>query len=494
MKYLEKEYNSSSPLPQPLYHLMQNAGFEAAMLILAHTPPHASFFILAGTGNNGGDALIVALILKRHHRNVSVFAPSTPSSPLRNQALIDSQITTLPLSQFSPASLPPSSYIIDGLLGTGLNRNIKGEISTTLQKLAAHPHIPIFALDILSGCSADNGKIFSEKPLPHAHITIAFHRPKIGHFILPTKERSGKLIVVDIGLPEFNQKLIPLSSDTLIPNHPSLPTLTPPHPSLNTHKYSRGLLAIKASPLMPGAAILAAKAARKVGCGIIILFAPQSHAPLILSLCDTSMIVKPFKNTKHLASLIQQESRISALILGPGDTDFPSLQKILTLIPPSLPRVLDAGIFQAFADKPSDFIQTLSQLPPEIAVLTPHDREYSYVFSPPKSLSSRHERALFAAEKTQQVVLLKGNDTSIASPSQPTRIETLAPTSLATAGSGDVLSGIIGALLAQNIPSKHAAAHASNLHSLAAHHPKNTQKHTTAEQLINSINPLLLHP
>lgn len=456
------------------------------MSILANIPPEKTIYVLAGHGNNGGDALVVSRILSSYNRKLIVFATESSEyfpSELRNTALQNYSNRCLPLSRFSSYPLESSPVIVDGLLGTGVSRTLSGTMLDATDHLHSLDNPIIIALDIISGVSADTG-ISLLKNTKAAFLTITFHRPKLGHFILPSKMLASKITVVDIGLPNFNTKITPLKSDKILVNNPSLWESSIRKESLSDHKYTRGVVAIKSSSDMIGASILASQAARILGCGMVVLLCSKESKPVLQSIAPPGIVIKEYNNNDHLISLLN-DKKISSILIGPGDTDKTQLKRIIPSIINNInkPLTLDAGALTSFEDDPNQLISPLANSNHKV-VITPHIGEYYRLFCPLPNAITTPQMSAYGSELTRQTVLLKGNDTCISSPDFPTILETNATPTLATAGSGDILSGLIASIMAQSLPPHLAAARASYIHSNTTKRLKTT---SSAEDILKQI-------
>jgi ADP-dependent NAD(P)H-hydrate dehydratase / NAD(P)H-hydrate epimerase len=440
------------------FALMENAGRAVAQAITARYTPRA-VAVLCGPGNNGGDGEVVARCLTQAGWTVRVArlgdAPHGSGEAARHAALFHGDVVPL-----TPAALAGAALVVDALFGAGLSRALDGEAARTLQAAAAHK-LPIVAVDVPSGLMGDSG---ADIGAVAATLTVTFFRKKPGHVLQPGKALCGEVIVADIGTPESVwDHLTPqcFENDPCLWAH-ALPAL---HPEAN--KYTRGHALIVGGYPTTGASRLAARAAARVGAGLTTIAVPEVAFP-IYAAALTSVMVSVLSNhagRRDLARLLS-DMRFKALLIGPGaGVHARTREQVLALLATGRPTVLDADALTVFQDTPSDLFSAI-QGP---CVLTPHDGEFARIFKVDVAVN-KPARARAAAQLSGAVVVLKGSDTVIASPGADsmTLINSNAPPSLATAGSGDVLAGLITGWLTQGMPPFAAAAAAVWMHGAAA--------------------------
>ncbi|MGQ0590858.1 MAG: NAD(P)H-hydrate dehydratase, partial [Sphingosinicella sp.] len=286
------------------------------------------------------------------------------------------------------------------------------------------------AIDLPSGVAADDGAILS--PVPDCDLTVTFQTLKPAHLLQPAARHMGRIVVADIGIAAG-------SGLTEI----ARPILAPPGP--DDHKYARGLVTIVAGE-MAGAAALAAAAAMRAGAGVVRLQA-RAHVPGV----PAAVIQKPGDRLDRLG-----DKRIGALLIGPGLVEDEGL--LDAVLASGHPLVLDAGALNLLAEREMPRL--------EGAILTPHDGEFVRLFG--EREGSKVERARAAARETGAVIVYKGPDTVVAAPDGRAAIAPPAPAWLASAGSGDVLAGIVAAMRARGLPPFEAACAAVWRHGRAA--------------------------
>jgi ADP-dependent NAD(P)H-hydrate dehydratase / NAD(P)H-hydrate epimerase len=442
------------------FALMENAGRAVAQAIAARYTPR-TVAVLCGPGNNGGDGYVVARHLSQAGWTVRVArlgaAPQGSGEAAQHVALWRGDV--LPLT---PAALAGAALVVDAIFGAGLSRALEGEAALTLQAAAAQK-LPIVAIDVPSGLVGDYGANIGAVA---AKLTVTFFRKKPGHALQPGKALCGEVLVADIGTPESVWHHI---TPSCFENDPSLWAHALPTLHAESQKYTRGHALIVGGYPTTGASRLAARAAARAGAGLTTIAVPEV-AFAIYAAALTSVMVSPLSAhsaQKDLARLLS-DVRFKALLIGPGAGVNPSTREhVLALLKTGRPTVLDADAHTVFQDAPGDLFSAI-QGP---CVMTPHEGEFARIFKC-GTATSKVDRALAAAQLSGAVIVLKGSDTVIASPDPQSAMQTIvntnAPPTLATAGSGDVLAGVITGLLAQGMPPFLAAAAAVWMHGAAA--------------------------
>ena len=414
--------------------LMENAGQGIAREINQYYAPR-KVLVLCGPGNNGGDGFVIARGLRSLGWDVSIV-------PI-------AQTDQLP---FLPAFLADTEMVVDAMFGAGLTRPLEGAIRDIVQAVNLSGH-PVIAVDLPSGVNGDTGAIMGEAI--RADRTITFFRKKSGHLLQPGRSNCGITQVLDIGIPSsVLSEIKPQQWE----NTPRLWRSVWPLSHAGQHKYDRGHALIACGGVsMSGAARLAARAALRVGSGLVTLAVP-ADAINIVAAQSTAVMVAPYMDY----SVLLADQRRNALLLGPGNGISEGTRaNVLAALASGRPTVLDADALTVFAG----LTHLLAEAIKGAVVLTPHEGEFARLFS---RTGDKLASVRQAAKEVGAVVLLKGTDTVIAAPDGRATINTNAPETLATAGSGDVLAGIITGLLAQGMPAFEAAAAGAWLHGAAA--------------------------
>lgn len=430
--------------------LMEAAGFAVALEVRRRFRP-CRVAILCGPGNNGGDGFVVARLLRRAGYAVRLALLGEVGN-LKGDAGLMAQRWIGAVEPLGAEVLDRADVVVDALFGAGLARPLSGVAAEVVEEIGRRK-LPVVAVDVPSGVDGDTGAILGTAP--QAVVTVTFFRKKPGHLLLPGRLRCGEVVVADIGIPAA---VLDEVEPPIAENGPALWLDRFPWPEVDGHKYGRGHLVVVGGETMTGAARLAARAARRVGAGLATIAAPAA-ALAVYRAGDAGNIVASLDEYAGLLA----DGRKNALVLGPGGGVGEATRgRVLAALKAGKAMVLDADALTSFADTPRDLFKALSAN----VVLTPHDGEFARLFG--TAGGSRLERARQAAGRAGAVVLLKGADTVVAHPDGRAVINANAPPTLATAGSGDVLAGIIGGLLAAGMDGFDAAACGVWLHGEAA--------------------------
>ena len=444
--------------------LMENAGRAVADAVSRRWPLRP-IVVLCGPGNNGGDGFVAARILEQRGWQVRL-ALLGERAALKGDAARAAARWPGPVEGLGAACLTGAALVVDALFGAGLARPIGGLAREVIEALDAR-RLPVVAVDVPSGVDGAGGEV--RGIAPQAVLTVTFFRKKPGHLLLPGRLRCGETLVAPIGIPA---SVLDQVAASVAANHPDWWRDDFPWPGPESHKYRRGHVLVAGGSVMTGAARLAARAAARLGAGLVTVAAPEAAVP-IYAAALTGVIVQPVGGPAEgigaFRALLADPRRNAALI-GPGAGLGPTTRdKVLATLAAGKRAVLDADALSVFADDPPALFAAIRAGPAPIPVLTPHEGEFARLFERSgRKLSSKLDRAREAARESGAVVLLKGADTVVAAPDGRAAISEGAPAELATAGSGDVLAGMVVGLLAQGMPAFEAAAAASWLHADAA--------------------------
>jgi hydroxyethylthiazole kinase-like uncharacterized protein yjeF len=447
----------------PGFALMLSAGqavAEAAMELVAEGP----ILVVAGGGNNGGDGFVAAAELAARGREVSVILLCERDS-LQGDAALAARGWKYPVLPFNPQAIGRPALIIDALFGAGLNRPVKGEPHDMIEAINANG-APVLAVDLPSGVNGDTGAVMGVAL--RAIETVTFFRRKPAHLLLPGRIHCGRVRVADIGIDAgVLEEIKPQSFE----NIPQFWRKAFPVPQIDGHKYARGhVVAVSGDVAATGAARMSARGSLRAGAGLVTLASPRDALAVNASAL-TAVMVRAVDTVIEFAELLT-DKRLNACVIGPGaglgerTRDF-----VLSTLSAKRALVLDADALTSFADAPEHLFEAIKASHDPQVVLTPHEGEFPRLFS---DISNKHpyrsklERVRAAAERCGAVVLLKGPDTVVASPEGRATIAANAPPWLATAGAGDVLSGMIAGLLAQGVPAFEAASIGVWMHGEAA--------------------------
>jgi hydroxyethylthiazole kinase-like uncharacterized protein yjeF len=433
----------------PGFTLMQRAGAGVAEAIIARWSPRRCT-ILCGPGNNGGDGFVIAARLAEAGWPVTVTLEGERER-LRGDAAEAAALWTGAVARLTPAVLREAELVVDALFGAGLSKPLAAVPAETL-RLAELGSAPLVAVDLPSGLPGDAGAPLGYAP--RADLTVTFHRKKPAHVIEPGRGLCGEVVVVDIGLHT--------PPSTLTENGPALWAHTFPWPANGAHKHSRGrLIVVSGEMWSTGAARLASRAGLRIGAGLVTLMSPPDALLVNASHLEAVMLA-PFDTDVELETAADAAD---AAVIGPaaGVTEA-TVSNVFALARTGAAIVIDADALTAFRDDPGELFSVLDR----DDVLTPHPGEFERVF--PGLLKSTPERitaARQAAARASAVVLLKGPDTVIAAPDGRCAVNVNGTPWLATAGSGDVLAGFIGGLIAQGMDSFEAACAGAWIHAEA---------------------------
>ena len=414
----------------PVGTLMDRAGSAAAEAILrfAGTMPA---LVLCGPGNNGGDGYVIARRLREAGADVRVAALGSPKAGAAAAAAEAWGEGAEPLDSAAPAPL-----LIDALFGTGLARGLDEGVAARLAALAAAARVRV-AVDLPSGAATDDGRLLS--PVPGCDLTVTFGALKPAHLLQPAARHMGRIVVADIGIAA-DSRLFEISRPHL------------PEPGPDDHKYTRGYAAVLAGE-MPGATALTASAAARAGAGYVRLIAPATVAGL-----PHAVVQSEGSARAQLA-----DGRIDAIAVGPGLGRSARAEALLDCaLAAGPPLVLDADALVLLAARGPDALSALASVP----IITPHAGEFARLWDGERG--SKVDRARAAAAAWGAVIVFKGADTVVAAPDGRAAIAPPASSWLASAGTGDVLTGIVAAMRARGLDAFEAACAAVWLHARAA--------------------------
>ncbi len=447
--------------------LMEAAGAAVARAVMARHPPGSRVAVVAGAGNNGGDGFVAARHLAMAGYRVSIHLIGRRDA-LRGDAAWAAGEWQGPVEE-SPvlAGIPALEgvhVIIDALFGAGLDRPVAGDALAAINAMNV-AGVPIVAVDLPSGIRGTTGAVMGEAV--NASRTVTFFRKKPGHLLLPGRDYCGPVEVAQIGIAAaVLADIRPATWE----NGPALWGGRFPVPVASGHKYSRGhAVVVSGGRAHTGAARLAAMAALRGGAGLVTLASPRDALD-INATASLAVMVRPVDAAADLEAMLC-DRRFNAVAIGPGaGVGDHTRERVLTALAGPRSVVLDADALTSFADHAEDLFAALRKT--SNAVLTPHSGEFRRLFGNAPGANpdaaSKLDEARAAAAMAGAVVVCKGSDTVIAAPDGRAAINANAPPWLATAGTGDVLAGLVTGLLAQGMPPFEAAAAAVWIHGEAA--------------------------
>ncbi len=447
--------------------LMERAGAAVADAARRAMPPGGkTIIILCGPGNNGGDGFVAARFLRGMGFSVTAGLLGQREK-LAGDAALAAQAWAGRTTSAALVDLDSADLVIDALFGAGLSRDIDGRARAIIERLnfwRRSSHKPVIAVDVPSGVNGDSGQV--RGMAVEADVTVTFFRLKPGHLLLPGRELCGRTVLEPIGTRADALKSI--APQTIL-NAPPVWCGTLPKLQTSGHKYTRGHALIISGPMhQTGAARLSAMGALRVGAGLVTVASPR-EALAVNAAHLTAIMLTPCDSPHDLAAILD-DARKNVLVIGPGagvgEKTFAQVETALSAS--SAPAiVLDADALTSFAGK-ADTLGHLIATRARPVVLTPHEGEFTRLFADIDPAHGKLTRAREAAARTGAIIVLKGADTVVADPRGRTAIASNAPPWLATAGSGDVLAGMIAGLLAQAMPGFEAACAAVWMHGEAA--------------------------
>ncbi|MEW6636932.1 MAG: NAD(P)H-hydrate dehydratase [Actinomycetota bacterium] len=445
--------------------LMERAGAAMARIALDRYAPRRALAVCGG-GNNGGDGFVVARELRRAGVEVSVLAtkdeyrgdPATNLEALRN---LNARFVG---EKELEAELEGADLVVDALLGTGFSGEVREREARLIERMNA-ASAPVLAVDVPSGVEGSTGEVAG--PAVRAGVTVCAHAAKAGCVISPGREHAGEVVVVDIGIPpeaDAEPSLVWTDADSL---RGLVPRTTDP-----AHKYSAGsLLVVAGSRNATGAAVMVAEGAQRAGCGIVFAATPRSVAPFVDARLVEALVSgvpedgEGNMTSAALESVLRRAERASALAVGPGmgvgEEGRRLVEGILGEV--EVPVLLDADAITNLSGS-----EALAKRDAP-TVITPHAGELGRLLgSGAREVSARRLRsAREAARRHGCCVLLKGSDTIVVE-GERAAVNSTGNVALATAGTGDILSGVIGALLSRGMDAYEAARAGAWAHGRAA--------------------------
>ncbi|HZH52286.1 MAG TPA: NAD(P)H-hydrate dehydratase [Microvirga sp.] len=444
----------------PGIELMRRAGHAVAAAAAEMVPPGGRIVVAAGPGQNGGDGFVAATALAERGYRVYVVLLGALEQLTGDSAKAaqDWRGEVLPSDA---APLHEADLIIDALFGTGLARDLDGRARWLVEQIDGAGR-PVLAVDLPSGLDGETGEV--RGAVVKAARTVTFAARKPCHLLMPGRVYCGPVEVADIGIAA---EILSACGGSLFANGPALWRHNLPKPELSSHKYERGhTLVASGGATRTGAARLAAKAALRIGSGLVTVASPP-EALGVNAAHLTAVMLRGCDGPEGLHGILK-DPRFNALVLGPALGVHAATRAMVGVAAHARRSlVLDADALTSFEGLASELHQAFRHAP---TVLTPHEGEFKRLFSEHPDLldpPSKIERARRAAAYTGAVVLLKGPDTVIAAPDGRAAINENGTPYLATAGSGDTLCGIIAGLMAQGLPAFEAACAGAWIHAEA---------------------------
>lgn len=450
----------------PSVLLMERAGLGAAQAILGRYPDRSSALAVCGSGNNGGDGYVVARHLRDAGWAVEIAQPRghAPRTPDAMTMATIARTMGLRVRAFTPQLLgDPSLLVVDALLGTGSRGAPRGQVAAVIDAVNAAGH-PVVAMDVPSGVDPDTGCV--EGSAMHASLTTTFHGDKPGLHVEPGRTHAGEVEVIDIGIP--SQVMSP-AAGWLLGERISAGRA---RRAMTADKYASGaVLVVTGSPGLTGAGVLASRATLRAGAGLTVAAVPATVQPIYAGAIAEVMAAPipdsaGFFTAESVQPVVDEAARVGALAIGPGlgrdPRTNPFVRAVIEAV--DLPVVIDADGLWHLGRRPSWLRHHARGV-----ILTPHTGEAARLLGRERHAvdARRLESARALADITGSVIVLKGPGAIVAGPDGACVIDGIGTSALATAGSGDVLTGIVAAMLAKGLQPMLAAAEAVALHSRA---------------------------
>lgn len=474
--------------------LMENAGAAVAAAVRDHIGRTISagddkracpITVLCGSGNNGGDGFCAARLLSADGYDVSVY-DYAPADGYRGDAAVMRAALNVPVAPLHRFRGVDGGVIIDALLGAGLSRAPDPVLADVIHAVLVSSAY-VVAVDVPSGLDGTHSK--TPGAVVEAHATVTFFRKKPAHLLMPGRFLCGEVILADIGMPA---EVLAEVKPALFENTYGFWMPSFPDHCAKAHKYTRGhAVVMSGPPLSTGAARLAARGALRVGAGLVTLVGSTATSA-VNAMHETAVMVRSVKDSDGIAAMLA-DRRIKVCLIGPASgVGRETVRDVMAILNSDCAVVLDADALTSFAPattagKGEDAVETgafgfVTRAEPAATgpdalfkaiaardagvVLTPHAGEFRRLFGSHETDKVTATRD--AAKRSGAVVVYKGADTVIAAPDGRAAINANAPPTLATAGSGDVLAGLITGLLAQRMATFEAACAGVWIHGAAA--------------------------
>lgn len=455
--------------------LMERAAYAVVMEITERSLPGNRIILpsnrivtVAGPGNNGGDALAVSrLLAERGFDNIEVFlfnvsGELSPECAAQKKKLIDSQLNvkfTEITTSFTPPQLTEETVIIDGLFGAGLRDSLTGGFAS-VARLINESGAYVISIDIPSGLAGEWNKEAKFRDMVHANLTLTFQFPKLSFLFAEHAAILGEWRVLDIKLDQKAMKSI--KSDYLLVESRNIrPQLHPRQPFSMKRDFGSAMI-FAGSMGMMGAAVLCAKGALKSGAGLATVHTARSGMTIIQTSVSEAMY-EPDRNERFISDMSLHHSHQAVAVgsgIGTNDITVSALENLLKTCKAHL--VLDADALNCIVKKPS-----LLSLVPARTVITPHIGEFDRLFGEHRSSEERLHTAIEMAKHYNIIIVLKSHYTMIVRPTGSVYFNSTGNPGMATAGAGDVLTGVIVGFMAQGFQPELAATIGVYIHGLA---------------------------
>ena len=442
----------------PSITLMENAGHGVAEEVVRRFPRGSKVLVCCGPGNNGGDGFVCARNLRERGYHVRLALLCKPEE-LRPDPKEMARRWDEGIEPLTPRALDGAEVIVDAIWGSGLQGPVNGVVAEIIDDVKQR-QLPVVAVDVPTGIDATFGNIHGIAF--QAVSTVTFFRRKTGHMLLPGKRNCGEVRAIDIGIPK--SVLADVAPQTFL-NEPDFWLRYFPRLKQDGHKYDRGHAVVVSGPMeSTGASRMSARAALRIGAGLVSL-ATSKSAFYINAAQLTSVMLAVYEGDDGLAEVLTSDARRNAALIGPGaGATEETRENVAAVLSSEATIVIDAEGLTAFEAQPQELFGLIQQRSAP-TILTPHKGEFDRLFPELGNAESKLEQAKRAAEISGGVIIFKGPDTVVSAPDGLSAITDQAPPWLATAGTGDVLAGMITGLCAQGMSPFDAAVAAVWMHA-----------------------------
>lgn len=447
--------------------LMERAAGAVSCEIISRFLPSQRIVVVAGPGNNGGDALAVArLLYEQGYRKIEVFLFNVVGKishdcdeERKKLITMDGIDFTEVRKDFSPPYLGENDVVIDGLFGSGLRKPLQGGFAM-LARLINESNAFVVSIDVPSGLFGEWNENVSRRDMIHADLTLAFQTPRLSFFFEENAEIIGEWKLLDIDLDEKKMKQIP-AEFMLVETRSVRPLLKPRRPFTGKRDYGSVLL-MAGSAGMTGAAVLAAGATLRSGAGLVTVHSGRGGMQVVQTAVPEALF-EPDKHENYVTDMTIHHTH-QAVAVGPGiGTNERTIEALGNLLNNcKSPLVLDADALNCISIRP-DLLQVL---PPQ-TIITPHIGEFDRLFGEHSNSEERLKKAIDMARYYNIIIVLKGHRTATVRPTGRVYFNSTGNPGMATAGAGDVLTGVIASFLAQGYRPEHAATIGVFVHGLA---------------------------
>lgn len=447
--------------------LMERAAEAVSCEIISRFLPSRRFVVIAGPGNNGGDALAVArLMLEQGYRNLEVFLFNVGGKlshdceeERKKLITIDDVNITEVTREFTPPVLGRDDVVVDGLFGSGLQRPLQGgfmAVARYINESGAY----VISIDVPSGLFGEWNQGSNRRDMVHADLTLTFQFPRLSFFFEENDMVVGDWKVLDIGLDEAAVKELPAEFMLIEPR--TIRPLLHPRMKFSGKRDYGSVLLMAGSMGMMGAAVMSAQAVMRSGAGLVTVHSARCGLPIVQTAVPEA-IFEPDRNERYISDMRVHHDH-QAVAVGPGigtaKETIDAFEDLLKNV--KSPLILDADALNCISQRPA----LLTMLPAK-TVITPHIGEFDRLFGEHKSAEDRLKSAIAEAKRYNIIIVLKGHYTAIVRPTGRVYINSTGNPGMSTAGSGDVLTGIIASFAAQGYIPEHAATIGVFVHGLA---------------------------